>query len=555
MKTFYSTLYIMTQRATLLLSLFVFSHCGSVTATNYYVDSAKGSDSNNGKSPAKAWRTLANVNSGRFEPGDSVFFRRGCIWRETLSLSSSGNSSKDIVYSNYGRGPKPAFLGSSEVKSWISQGPNLWKSKEQIKLDPYAGYFKAEIFFISRGKNVRWGKHKSALSELTADLDWTWSDGYVFIYSASDPGKTFTQVEVPQRQQCIDLKNRTGIRIDGLDLYFARWSGISYDWSKDMADLSGLKVFNSQIAWIGSASLLSGYGTEMAYSDMIISGDTIHDCGRRSISLDIYGSGFTVRNVLIEKCVFYSGFHTTGIDLSVGNKNYNAGYNGVVIRRNLFYDDPASDGWANQIFLQNYDYAGGGARVENVLIYSNIFRYPSSVSIMAEGIQGCGIYNNTFYNHNTTKGKSVCHIWIDAHNTGIKIKNNIFYTTLGNDNLGNGIAITLLSDVSDVEADYNLYYRINKFLKIINYRTTFSSDELAGIRKLMKWEINSPSPSDPLFNNPAVNDFSLKKGSPCAGTGVRLPEVECDFFGNRFSQTPSIGAVEYAPHITRQQSK
>jgi len=527
------------------LILILLCQCGQVLATNYYVDNVKGKDSFNGKSPATAWKSVSKVNSKSFQPGDTIFFKRGCVWRETLSLTSSGIKGKNIVFSNYGKGPKPRFLGSTEVKTWSAQNENVWKSVESVPLDPYNGYYKGEIFFVTGKNPALWGRHRASLSDLKENLDWTWFQNYVFIYSDTDPNKEYSSTEVPQRQQCINLKNKTNILIDGLDLYFTRWSGISYDWSFDMLDLSGLTIQNSEMGWIGSKYLLSGYGTEMAYTDMTFRHDTIHDCGRRGISLDIYGSGFTVKNVIIEGCVFYSGMHTTGIDLSVGSDKYTASYDGVIIRGNLFYDDPATTENSNQIFLQNHHYAGGGATVNNILIYSNVFKYPSSTSIMAEGIQSCNIYNNTFYDHNTIKGQSVCHLWIDAHNTNIKVKNNIFYTELTNDHLGNGIAITSLTDASEIDADYNLYYRKNSNMNIINCRITFNSNALAGIRKILKWDMHSFVSSDPLFKDPSTNDFSLKNGSPAIGAGIPLPEVKCDFSGNLFSTPPSLGAFEH----------
>jgi hypothetical protein len=45
----------------------------NVTGTKYYV-SNNGSDSNDGKSPATAWKTLNKVNNSTFSAGDGVFF-------------------------------------------------------------------------------------------------------------------------------------------------------------------------------------------------------------------------------------------------------------------------------------------------------------------------------------------------------------------------------------------------------------------------------------------------------------------------------------------------
>ncbi len=52
---------------------------------------------------------------------------------------------------------------------------------------------------------------------------------------------------------------------------------------------------------------------------------------------------------------------------------------------------------------------------------------------------------------------------------------------------------------------------------------------------------------DPLFVNPAANDFRLKLGSPAINTGASLPEVTDDFYGKSrpTGGNHEIGAIEY----------
>ncbi len=535
------------KKTSVFLLIIMLFQCNITLCTNYYINSISGNDSQDGRSEKKAWKSISKVNSHDFLPGDTICFKRGCIWRETLKIPSSGNNFLNLVFSNYGSGPKPKILGSVQVNAWMLQGLNVWKSSVAVLKDPYSGYFQSEIFLINTKDSVSWGRHKSSIAELTAGGDWTWSANSVFIYSASNPNTRYSCAEIPQRQQCIDLHNKEYIQISGIDLFFSRGSGISYDWSYDMMNLHNFILEKSEIAYIGSKYIQTGYGTEIAYSKMIFRQDTIHDCGRRGISLDIYGSGFVVKNVTIENCVFYSGYHTTGIDLSVGKGSYTAGYDSVIIRRNLFFDEPASGYTSNQIFLQNYDYSGGGATVKNVFIYSNIFKYPGFASIMAEGIQSCFIYNNTFYNHNISKSGDVCHIWIDANNLSINIKNNIFYSELTYDNRTNGSGLVSLTKAANIDSDYNLFFRINKVLGIIYYRSKFSGAQLPEVSKILGWESHSPMPSDPLFTDPLKNDFRLKKGSLAIGSGVHVTVADKDYEGNRFSGNPSLGAFEYQP--------
>jgi hypothetical protein len=80
----------------------------------YYV-SPKGDDASDGRSEAKAWRSVAKVNAASFNPGDQILFARGGEWRDSLKAGSSGAAGKPIVYGAYGKGEKPRFWGSDPV--------------------------------------------------------------------------------------------------------------------------------------------------------------------------------------------------------------------------------------------------------------------------------------------------------------------------------------------------------------------------------------------------------------------------------------------------------
>ncbi|MFN0175389.1 MAG: T9SS type A sorting domain-containing protein [Saprospiraceae bacterium] len=53
--------------------------------------------------------------------------------------------------------------------------------------------------------------------------------------------------------------------------------------------------------------------------------------------------------------------------------------------------------------------------------------------------------------------------------------------------------------------------------------------------------------ANPLFSNPANDDFSIPTNSPAAGAGLALNEPAFDFLGQGFANPPSIGAVEANP--------
>jgi len=79
------------------------------TTITFYVDANSGSDSNDGRSPQTAWRSLNAVNSRSFSPGDVIGFNRGTSYYGGLRISSSGSASQPIFFTAYGSGAAPVF--------------------------------------------------------------------------------------------------------------------------------------------------------------------------------------------------------------------------------------------------------------------------------------------------------------------------------------------------------------------------------------------------------------------------------------------------------------
>ncbi len=83
----------------------------SVWPACYYIDSANGQDTNNGKSENKPWRSLSMLQQTKLCPGDTVKFKRGSTFNTLLSISHSGNVSNYITLTDYGdvSAPAPSF--------------------------------------------------------------------------------------------------------------------------------------------------------------------------------------------------------------------------------------------------------------------------------------------------------------------------------------------------------------------------------------------------------------------------------------------------------------
>ena len=107
------------------------------TPRKFYIAST-GDDANDGLSPASAWRTPDRVAqiANALLPGDSIFFRRGDVFRSNnpilLNGTSSGYAGNPIVFTSYGDGPKPLMVGTSTIPAdiWTPHPtiPNVWRA-------------------------------------------------------------------------------------------------------------------------------------------------------------------------------------------------------------------------------------------------------------------------------------------------------------------------------------------------------------------------------------------------------------------------------------------
>ncbi len=130
----------------------------SAPATNYFVDYTKGNDGNTGLSPGQAWRTVGKVNGLNFSAGDSILFKRGEIWRETLIVPSSGSANNPIVFGAYGSGAKPVFDADSTRSNAIyidgKKHITLWcldacqGARESVRVENNSSYIVCDSLIV-----------------------------------------------------------------------------------------------------------------------------------------------------------------------------------------------------------------------------------------------------------------------------------------------------------------------------------------------------------------------------------------------------------------------
>lgn len=100
----------------LILLLIISINCSFVSvAKNYYTDSKNGLDTNDGLSPAKAWKSFAKVKAAPLIAGDTVFFKAGSLFIQNnqFDIKKSGKPSSPVVFTSYSAGAKPQFVNTN----------------------------------------------------------------------------------------------------------------------------------------------------------------------------------------------------------------------------------------------------------------------------------------------------------------------------------------------------------------------------------------------------------------------------------------------------------
>jgi hypothetical protein len=187
---------------------------------------------------------------------------------------------------------------------------------------------------------------------------------------------------------------------------------------------------------------------------------------------------------------------------------------------NIFHDIGRTSG-QTQLHFDHGIYS----HADNMTIINNIFyNVNRGWSIqLADGASNWLVANNTFANGNANGESGQIMFW--GSNTGINIRNNIFYRP-------NGYAMTRYAATISCTFDHNLIYGV----------TGVMSDPTGCSVGTNQTGV------DPKFVNAGANDFHLQSGSPAVDSGMTLAAVTTDIDGNARPQGSAfdLGAREYA---------
>jgi len=96
----------------------------------YFVSSSSGNDSSNGLTNLTPWKTLSKANSIT-QAGNITCFKRGDTFREKVTLSTSGQQNKPIMFSAYGSNiQRPIIDPSSVITGWTVYSGNIYVANQ-----------------------------------------------------------------------------------------------------------------------------------------------------------------------------------------------------------------------------------------------------------------------------------------------------------------------------------------------------------------------------------------------------------------------------------------
>ncbi|HEY3369311.1 MAG TPA: hypothetical protein VGK10_00605 [Prolixibacteraceae bacterium] len=282
------------------LSLYGMFILMTACSATYYVSNA-GSDSNDGKSVSRPWKTLDKVNSSALAAGDAVLFKSGNSWYGQL-IPKSGSSSARITYGAYGTGNKPlihASLTKMSTDDWVNQGTHLWRS---------ASTYGTEIGNILFNKSFCGIRKYSALAlKAQGHYYYNTSSHYISIYSKSNPAIYYSDLKLLSAIILVPIRNKSNITIKDLNLSYTSAYAVAGD------GVSGITLSKLTMTWIGgqtySGELRKGNAVEFWNNckDALVENCTIkevYDAGLTNQGDNATQSNITYRNNLITHCEY-----------------------------------------------------------------------------------------------------------------------------------------------------------------------------------------------------------------------------------------------------------
>ncbi len=352
----------------------------------YYVDNTGTGDT---------LSTLSELNALTLSEGDTVKFKRGCVWTDFYyNFKNSGIEGYPIVFTSYGDEAlaKPRFRSIAAVDGWANLSGNIWYSLEWDH--------STSNLYIGDDYGIPVSR-----ANLDADREFIFTGDSLLVYLAT---ATDTSDIIGAQANSMFIVDESYITID--NLYINGTGG------------SGIVTYNNAVEQRG----------------ITISNCKIDSCGVNNILV-----GINSYDVLIENDSIMNGA-TDGI--------YVNGSGDVIIRNNYLYNNGAStfSGIGDRQQVGVWNLTGQLDMYDNYLYHnqgSSVFEFVTDIGV--ESNEVVNIYNNVIKFDSTAR--------YSAHffNFDFSVYNNIFDFT--NAQVNNTVTVSLYTGVNGFDTQLDFY--------------------------------------------------------------------------------------------------
>lgn len=538
---------------------------------------------------ASPWKHLSDI--GNLAAGDSILLKRGCQWREQLTLTVSGLPGSPIVIDAYGSGDLPLINGADVVTDWAVGSGAVYTSLLDWS-DPIAGVVLVDgrpLTFLP------WQGDLDATFAAAAPGSYC-SDpvaGQVHVWLAQNDAPYGHWIEAARRDYGITADGVSDVTIRNVHIVGARRHGIflanGNNWLIEgcLIENIGGKYEEAINAYLGNGiefgsatrdctvrscvlrNIFDSGLTAQAWSSSAIANisfleSTVEFCGLAGIELAVLASDASLTNTRIESVTITgSGKGWGGSRGGHGIIVYTSyGFVGAGIAKTeiesctitacagdgIKADRYAGHLWAARCRISGND--GNGMTVvdyENptttslTLLYSELYKNRGH-GLHFEVWYGDGnrIDNNTFYfNGSAAEEKHDLYMAGYADDKLKLIRNNVFYADS---------EIPLYFEWGyawDCSVDYNAYHGNSQGIMVHHNDIDYAAETFQDYIQLGQDRHSIILKSSP-FVKPVKGDFTPIVGAPIINAGIATGQV-CDILENEvpLDGATDIGAVEW----------
>ncbi|WP_433439977.1 hypothetical protein [Nonomuraea sp. CA-141351] len=472
------------------------------------MDSVSGDDSASGLTSHAAWRTLEQINSVVFEPGDSILFRRGTTYEGVLKPQGSGTADNPIVIGSYGTGARPAIAGDGARAAVFLHNVEGWEIRE---LDisnpgPQDATPRAGIYVLLEDYGI--GRHYVVDDVVVHDVvgcdslkpEVENSGGIVFKAAGSQVATGFDGIRI---------SHNTVSDVDNIGIgTLSQWNRheLYSAGTNHFVPITNVRIFRNELSGLGGDGILVQNGVDSLTEQNKVDGFGLRTAESRAAIL----ASNSIRPVV--QCNEITGGSATPPSFAL---SVDAGNSDLVYQYNYSHDN---DG-PFMLFC-----AIAGSHTDGATIRYNIsqndkdlllgdFEIPVVANGCANAIKNVKFYNNVIYSPSagTIVGSRGDH-------TPIAFTNNIFFGRREGSAINDAVGVY----------DHNLYYNVTVPAHHAN-----------------------PVIADPKFVNPEnLLGFRLDGDSPALGAGLAIhDDGDRDIHGTPISRDtqPNIGAHQGDP--------